>query len=460
MKFAKDDPLNRLEQSLLDQMQGPFCEILKAELVARAILSEYFFRPFEVSVLSAKSAVAEDLQLFYADVRQLMEKWIDDPTPLYKGEESLWEIALKRRQPTDQEPELHKQPKERVQKSLMRYVHSDHFADHKAAVIFMLKEALKLGLQKFIDHAHEHLKGTKYGDGWVTELSAEERVRLSGAAPSNDVCESRMGLACEMQKRCPNIRSLARSAKMKYGMNRTKLWYRQLNEELQPGYVRAVVRAAAERAKNVGNREKEDLFYARKADEERAPEMAARKDRFDRKEKKQAAAVESLTGLDLLVEPSWLDAQKSDVIEAYLRALQFVKTKTRDYAPSRKKDGEKRTQTTGTRAALLQNLKEILREIGEEATVPRCSNDPPTTGGRWCEPCKAVHPKSDPPALAAPAVPDTNVDEAARKESTDAAKPGKGKRSQAVAVGDVDAWAEQRQAKRKSNKPSHLKDYE
>ena len=98
--------------------------------------------------------------------------------------------------------------------------------------------------EKLCKYAHSMLPGGKY---W--EPDPGTKAVLQQLKPSNDLCESILGLNDYLTTAIPNLHQLSRSNLIQVKKNKTIEWFKQLSKERQHSIVELAVRRRAEVAK-------------------------------------------------------------------------------------------------------------------------------------------------------------------------------------------------------------------
>lgn len=155
--------------------------------------------------------------------------------------------------------------------------------------------------EKLCKYAHAMLSGGKY---WETDADTEAVLRH--LKPSNDLCESILGLNDYLTTAIPNLHQLSRSNLIQVKKNKTIEWFQQLSKEQQHSVVELAIHRRAEVAKQYKDQE-----AIRRV--QRREKMLCEKRQRDAREQRAIKERERLSNLHLITTTNELKHALSEI---------------------------------------------------------------------------------------------------------------------------------------------------
>lgn len=138
------------------------------------------------------------------------------------------------------------------------HLFSDTNVDSELLLLLVMKGASKMK-EKLSSYAKDQLPGGCY---WEPE--EEVKVILSQLKPSNDACESILGLNDYLTTAIPNLHQMARSNLIQVKKNKTLKWLSSLSEDKQEEIVDMAIKQRRSVKEASHNEEKKDLINAKR----------------------------------------------------------------------------------------------------------------------------------------------------------------------------------------------------
>ena len=228
LKFTGKDAGNKLEQDVLLKLQDPFeLSHLKADsLMYYRIYGDLHMlsksKELGLSVFSMNQHYLE-LQIYLSEVMKDPDVVFKRNYPVFSSEKRIYETNSK------------------VNHRLKSpFVYDTLFADVKVDASYLhslLVKGATTMKEKLCSYAADQLPGGRY---WNPDKQVKDV--LCQLQPSNDICESILGLNDYLTTALPNLHQMSRSNLVQLKKNKTMMWLSQLPSEMQTAVIDMAVK--------------------------------------------------------------------------------------------------------------------------------------------------------------------------------------------------------------------------